>query len=53
MTIRRPSRESHTASDAYHESIGLLTEHTRNMHRAIVGLEEELEAFDSVGREGR
>jgi hypothetical protein len=28
------------ASDAYHESLDLLTEETRNMHRAIVSLEE-------------
>jgi len=41
------------ASDAYHESLDLLTEETRNMHRAIVSLEEEVEAIDSVGREGR
>jgi ferritin-like protein len=34
------------ASDAYHESFDLLTEETRNMHRAIVSLKEELEAID-------
>jgi uncharacterized protein len=34
------------ASDAYHESPDLLTEATRNMHRAIVSLTEELEAID-------
>ena len=34
------------ASDAYHESLDLLTEETRNMHRAIVSLKEELEAID-------
>lgn len=34
------------ASDAYHESLDLLTEETRNMHRAIVSLMEELEAID-------
>jgi len=33
-------------SDAYHESLDLLTEETRNMHRAIVSLAEELEAID-------
>jgi hypothetical protein len=39
-------RENHVASDAYHESSDLLTEETRNMHRAIVSLKEELEAID-------
>ena len=39
-------REGHMASDAYHESLDLLTEETRNMHRAIVSLKEELEAID-------
>jgi len=34
------------ASDPYHESLDLLTEETRNMHRAIVSLMEELEAID-------
>jgi ferritin-like protein len=34
------------ASDPYHESLDLLTEETRNMHRAIVSLKEELEAID-------
>jgi len=34
------------ASDAYHESLDLLTEETRNMHRAVVSLTEELEAID-------
>jgi len=34
------------ASDAYHESLDLLTEDTRDMHRAIVSLKEELEAID-------
>ena len=34
------------ASDAYHESLDLLTTDTVNMHRAIVSLMEELEAID-------
>ncbi len=34
------------ASDTLHESPDLLTEETRNMHRALVSLEEELEAID-------
>jgi ferritin-like protein len=34
------------ASNTYHESVDLLTEDTRNMHRAIVSLTEELEAID-------
>ena len=39
-------KEGHMASDAEHESPDLLTEGTRNMHRAIVSLKEELEAID-------
>jgi ferritin-like protein len=34
------------ASDAHHEPLDLLTEETRNMHRAIVSVQEELEAID-------
>ena len=34
------------ASSTYHESLDLLTEDTRNMHRAIVSLMEEMEAID-------
>jgi hypothetical protein len=34
------------ASDAYHEPLELLSEGTRNLHRAIVSLMEELEAID-------
>ncbi len=34
------------AADAYHESLDLLTEETRNMHRALVSVQEELEAID-------
>ena len=34
------------ASDAYHEPLELLTEATRDMHRAVVSLAEELEAID-------
>lgn len=34
------------ASDTYHEPLDLLTEQTRNMHRAIVSLMEGLEAID-------
>lgn len=34
------------ASNTYHESLDLLTEDTRDMHRAIVSLMEELEAID-------
>jgi ferritin-like protein len=34
------------ATDSYHESVDLLTEETRNMHRAIVSLMEELQATD-------
>lgn len=34
------------ASDSYHEPLDLIPEPTRNMHRAIVSLIEELEAVD-------
>lgn len=34
------------ASDSYHESLDLLSEGTRNLHRALVSLMEELEAID-------
>jgi ferritin-like protein len=34
------------ASDTYHEPLELLSEETRNLHRAIVSLVEELEAID-------
>ncbi len=34
------------ASDSYHEQVELLSGETRDMHRAIVSLMEELEAID-------
>ena len=34
------------SSESYHEPYELLTEPTRNLHRAIVSLKEELEAVD-------
>jgi ferritin-like protein len=34
------------SSESYHEPIELLSEGTRNMHRALVSLREELEAID-------
>ncbi|HEX4474221.1 MAG TPA: ferritin-like domain-containing protein [Polyangiaceae bacterium] len=34
------------SSESYHEPIELLSEDTKNMHRAIVSLKEELEAID-------
>jgi ferritin-like protein len=34
------------SSETYHEPLELLSEETRNMHRAIVSLCEELEAVD-------
>ena len=34
------------SSETYHESLELLSEETKNMHRAIVSLKEELEAVD-------
>jgi ferritin-like protein len=33
-------------SESYHEPLELLSEHTRNLHRAVVSLVEELEAVD-------
>src|ERR1041384_2266264 len=34
------------SSESYHEPIELLSEETKNLHRAIVSLREELEAVD-------
>ena len=34
------------SSESYHEPIELLSESTKNMHRALVSLREELEAVD-------
>jgi uncharacterized protein len=34
------------ANEGYHEPIGELSDETRDMHRAIVSLMEELEAID-------
>src|SRR3954470_7032549 len=34
------------SSESYHEPVELLSEETKNMHRAIVSLKEELEAVD-------
>ncbi|MFP4614940.1 MAG: encapsulin-associated ferritin-like protein [Thiohalorhabdus sp.] len=34
------------ASDSFHEPLERLSEHTLNMHRALVSLQEELEAVD-------
>ena len=34
------------ASDAHHEPIEFLSEHTKDMHRALTSLMEELEAID-------
>ena len=34
------------SSESYHEPIELLSEDTKNMHRALVSLREELEAID-------
>lgn len=37
-------------SESYHEPLDLIPEETRNMHRAIVSLIEELEAVDWYGQ---
>ena len=34
------------SSESYHEPIDLISEDTRNLHRALVSLKEELEAVD-------
>lgn len=34
------------SSDSYHESLELLSEKTKDMHRALVSVQEELEAVD-------
>jgi hypothetical protein len=34
------------SSESYHEPLDLLSEETKNLHRAIVSLKEELEAVD-------
>ncbi len=34
------------ANEGYHEPVGELSDHTRDMHRAIVSLMEELEAVN-------
>src|ERR1700755_2713097 len=34
------------SSESYHEPVELLSEGTKNMHRALVSLREELEAVD-------
>lgn len=38
------------SSESYHEPLELLSEPTRNLHRAIVSLVEELEAIDWYGQ---
>ena len=38
------------SSDTYHEPLELLSEDTKNTHRAIVSLMEELEAIDWYGQ---
>ena len=35
-----------SASETYHEPLDVLSSRTRNMHRALVSLQEELEAVD-------
>jgi len=43
---RNPLSSAPMSSESYHEPIELLSEETKNMHRAIVSLKEELEAVD-------
>jgi ferritin-like protein len=44
--LREDQQERRMASDSYHEPLESLSEETRNLHRAIVSLMEELEAID-------
>ena len=46
VEIRRQCMFSGMSSESYHEPIELLSEETKNTHRAIVSLKEELEAID-------
>jgi hypothetical protein len=39
-------KEIPMANEGYHEPIGELSDETRDMHRAIISLMEELEAVD-------
>jgi ferritin-like protein len=39
-------KEIHMANEGYHEPVEELSEETRDMHRAIISLMEELEAVD-------
>jgi ferritin-like protein len=43
---RNRNEERRMANEGYHEPIGELSDETRDMHRAIVSLMEELEAVD-------
>ena len=40
------AKETHMANEGYHEPVEELSEETRDMHRAIISLMEELEAVD-------
>jgi ferritin-like protein len=50
MPVHQPSKidkqERHMSNEGYHEPLEELTEATRDMHRAITSLMEELEAVD-------
>ena len=46
MTCEGWYRSPPMSSESYHEPLELLSEETKNMHRAIVSLKEELEAVD-------
>jgi len=43
---RRTDKEEGMANEGYHEPVQELSDETRDMHRAIVSLMEELEAVD-------
>jgi uncharacterized protein len=48
--MARPRSEAYIAPrmshEGYHEPVELLTEPTKNLHRALISLQEELEAVD-------
>ena len=46
VRILGPTQEIQMANEGYHEPVEELTAETRDMHRAIISLMEELEAVD-------
>lgn len=46
IVTKNPSREQYMSNEGYHEPVSELSAKTRDMHRAITSLMEELEAVD-------